>query len=90
MRIKLEAQIHKVRNKKGGFRVFPNIDAEQARAKINNTKLAQMLHIDRKTLSKWKRDGLIPASALIKMSEIFKCSTDYLLGRTNMTENNLS
>lgn len=70
--------------------MFPNIDAEQARRKINNTKLAQMLHIDRKTLSKWKRDGLIPASALIKMSEIFKCSTDYLLGRTDMTENNLS
>ena len=64
--------------------MFPNIDAEQGRSKINNTKLANMLNIDRKTLGKWKRDGMIPASALIKMAEIFNCSTDYLLGRTDI------
>lgn len=64
--------------------MFPNIDAEQGRTKINNTRLAEMLSVDRKTLGKWKRDGLIPAKALIQMAKIFNCTTDYLLGRTNI------
>ena len=64
--------------------MFPNIDAEQGRNKINDTKLAEMLGVNRKTLSKWKTVGNISASALIKMAEIFDCTTDYLLGRTNV------
>lgn len=62
--------------------MFPNIDAEQGRNKINDTKLAEMLNVNRKTVYKWKKDGNIPANALVKMSEIFNCSIDYLLGRT--------
>lgn len=62
--------------------MFPNLDAEQSRRKINNTALAKMLGVDRKTLGKWKKDGIIPAKALIKMSDIFECTIDYLVGRT--------
>lgn len=63
--------------------MFPNLDAEQGRKKINNTALADMLGVDRKTLSNWKKKGTIPADALLKMSKIFNCSTDYLVGRTD-------
>ena len=63
--------------------MFPNLDAEQGRKKINNTALADMLGVARKTLSNWKKKGTIPADALLKMSKIFNCSTDYLVGRTD-------
>ena len=63
--------------------MFPNLDAEQGRTKINNTALAEMLGVDRKTLSNWKKRGNIPAKALSKMSDIFNCSIDYLVGRTD-------
>lgn len=68
--------------------MFPNLEAEQGRKKINNTVLADLLKVDRKTLGKWKKDGLIPAKALIKMSEIFDCSIDYLVGRTDIRKIN--
>ncbi len=64
--------------------MFPNLDAEQSRLKINNTKLAELLNIDRKTLGNWKKKGTIPAPALVKMSNIFNCTVDYLVGRTDV------
>lgn len=64
--------------------MYPNLDAEQSRRKINNTVLAERLGVNRKTLAKWKKDGLIPANVLIKMSDIFDCSIDYILGRTDI------
>ncbi len=72
-----------MRNEREVNEMFPNLDAEQGRKKINNTVLADMLGVDRKTLSNWKKKGTIPADALLKMSKIFNCSTDYLVGRTD-------
>ena len=58
---------------------YPNIDAEQTRAGMSRESLAQALGVSRKTLYNWINAGNIPQSALIKMSELFKCSIDYLL-----------
>lgn len=61
---------------------YPNIEAERARRGISNDSLAEMLGVSRKTLFNWMEKGNIPTSALIKMADIFKCSIDYLLGRS--------
>ena len=60
---------------------YPNIDAERARNGMSNDNLAEKLGIARKTLFNWMNSGNIPASALIRMADLFNCSVDYLLGR---------
>lgn len=60
---------------------YPNIDAERARSGMSNDKLAEKLGVARKTLYNWMDNGNIPASALIRMADLFSCSVDYLLGR---------
>lgn len=58
---------------------YPNIDAERARRGMSSESLALRLGVSRKTLYNWCNCGNIPQSALLKMSEIFNCSIDYLL-----------
>ncbi len=60
---------------------YPNIEAERARVGMNMEALAAELGVTRKTLYNWINGGNIPQSALNKMSTIFHCSVDYLLGR---------
>ena len=61
--------------------LYPNIAAERAKKKMSLEKMAGELGVTRKTLYNWERAGNIPQSALEKMSEMFGCSIDYLLGR---------
>ena len=58
---------------------YPNIDAERARNGMSAETLASNLGVTRKTLYNWCTCGNIPKSALLKMSELFNCSIDYLL-----------
>lgn len=61
--------------------MFPNIEAERARNKMSQQYLADYLQVSLKTFSNWmcgKTD--IPCSALVRLSKLFKVSTDYLLG----------
>lgn len=60
---------------------YPNIEAERARHGLNADDLAQQLGVSRKTLYNWTENGKIPATALVRMADIFQCSVDYLLGR---------
>lgn len=61
-----------------------NIKAEMARHGISKEELAIKLGISRRTLTNWICENTeLPASALIQMSRMFKCSTDYLLGLKN-------
>jgi len=63
--------------------MFPNINAECARAGMTKAELAEHLGVSYGTLKNWMRGkGEIPASKLVIMAELFKCSTDYLLGVT--------
>lgn len=60
---------------------YPNIAAERARAGMNMEEFSVRLGVSRKTVYNWEQKGSIPLSALEKMSEIFGCTVDYLLGR---------
>lgn len=62
---------------------YPNIEAERARAQLTTEVTAKYLGVTRKTFQMWCKNGKIPATALIKLSALFGCSTDYLLGLKN-------
>ena len=59
---------------------YPNIDAERSRRNMSLDKLAKELGVTRKTVYNWMEKGDIPQAALEKMSVIFDCTIDYLLG----------
>ena len=57
----------------------------------HNTKpnpVAKELHISSGLITKWKQGSLPNTEALIKVSNYFDCSVDYLLGRTDVHEVN--
>ena len=61
--------------------MYPNINAEVGRLRLKHRKLAEHLGVTGNTVGRWLRgDADIPASKLIKMAQLFGCSTDYLLG----------
>lgn len=69
--------------------MFPNIEAERGRLKISQEYLAQILGVSPRTFTNWmggKTD--IPATALIKMAQLFHCPVDYLLGLDPPTPRN--
>ena len=57
-----------------------NIEAERARNMLTKTELCKKLDITNKSYQKYIQGNAIPSDKLIKMAEIFNCSTDYLLG----------
>lgn len=61
---------------------YPNIDAERARNNLSLDELAKKLGVSRKTIYNWTNSGNIPQWALMKMSELFGRSIDYLLSRS--------
>lgn len=62
--------------------MYRNIEAERARKGLTIKELADMLGLkEEKTYRNWKDNSKdLSSSTLIKMSEIFGCSVDYLLG----------
>ena len=60
--------------------MYPNIEAERARTQMTTEDIAEMIGVTRKSYETWNSRGNIPATALIKMSKIWGCTTDYLLG----------
>lgn len=63
--------------------LYPNIEAERVRANMTQEELAIKLGIERKSYYNWQKKGNIPIKKLLSLADIFNCSTDYLLGRTN-------
>ncbi len=59
--------------------VFRNIRAECARNALTIEELSNKLGIERKTFYNWEAKKDLPASYLVKMSNIFHVSTDELL-----------
>lgn len=50
-------------------------------------QLADILGVSRQSVSKWESDNAYPETdKLIRISELFGCSLDYLLKETNETE----
>lgn len=64
--------------------MYSNIDAERARLGWSRVRLAEELGVSYSTLKNWMRGATeIPASKVIDMARLFRCSTDYLLGLGN-------
>ena len=60
-------------------------------AKIHNTTITKTLNklcISTGNISHWKKGRLPNGEVLIKIADEFKCSIDYLLGRTDIIEIN--
>lgn len=52
---------------------------------MSQSELAKILDLDRTTIGKWENGKSFPSSdVLLRVSEIFGVSTDYLLGNTNI------
>lgn len=60
-----------------------NIEAEQVRNGYTQDAISQKLGVTRTTYRKWLDTGSIPVSELIALSDLFDCSVDYLLGRSD-------
>ena len=62
-------------------RLYPNIEAERARMGWSRAKLAEYIGTTEAVIRNWHSGRTdLPASKLIKMAQLFGCSTDYLLG----------
>lgn len=58
-----------------------NIEAERGRLQMTKIALAQTLGISQKTYMAYVREiSPIPSNVLLRMSNLFQCSVDYLLG----------
>lgn len=64
--------------------LYPNINEERTRIRMTWAGLAKALKIDIKTLSNWRNGKTaFPSNKLLEMADMFGCTTDYLLGRTD-------
>lgn len=66
------------------MRILSNIEAEQVRNGYTQDAISQKLGVTRKTYRKWIDTGTIPIEKLIALSNLFDCSVDYLLGRSDV------
>lgn len=63
--------------------IYPNIEAERARAGMTKEKMADSLNVSTSTIKNWQSGRTeIPASKIIALAVLFNVSTDYLLGRS--------
>ena len=64
--------------------IYPNIEAERARAGMTKEGLATALGVSASTMKNWMSNRTeIPASKIVAMATLFNVTTDYLLGRTD-------
>ena len=64
--------------------MFNSIEAERARNGMSKEELATQIGISVKTYYNWLNGvNPIPSTALIKMTDIFGVTIDYLLNRDN-------
>lgn len=62
-----------------------NIKAERARLEMSQKDLAQAMGVSATTIVNWESDiGQMSIKNLLAMSNIFGCSADYLIGRTEV------
>lgn len=61
-----------------------NIAIERMRMGMTQQELADSLEVSKSTVSRWEQKILLPyGTELVKMHNLFKCSTDYLLELTD-------
>ena len=67
--------------------MYPNIRARREDSDITQKKMAEILHCSQQVYSNYElgqRD--ISTAALIKLAQLYRTSTDYILGLTNKRE----
>lgn len=58
-----------------------NIRTLRLRRGLNQTELASALGVSKQTVSNWENDNILPSvDMLLRLSEFFSVSTDFLLG----------
>lgn len=64
---------------------LPNmIKSERYRIGLTQRELARKLDVSDSTIRAWESgERPLTVSSLLKMSDIFGCTTDYILGRSN-------
>ena len=62
------------------------IEELRKKKKLLQDDLCKELGISKKTYFNYVRKNIIPSDVLIKLSNIFECSTDYLLGLSDHTD----
>ncbi len=65
-----------------------NIEAERARRNFTKEEISKLLGITSKTYLGYTRGKPIPSTILVKMSKLFNCTVDYLLGINDYAEKN--
>ena len=56
--------------------------------RCNQPELARILNVTKQTISNWEKGARTPdADTLLRLSDLFNCSVDYLLGKTNNKNN---
>lgn len=70
--------------KRGCFKMFPNIRAEMARKSYTSEMLSKAINLSANSF-RFKLSGKreFTLAELTKIADIFDCSIDYLVGRTN-------
>lgn len=59
------------------------IGSERTRLGLSQDQLGEMMGKDRATIGRWEKNpGIVDGAALIKLSQIFGCTVDYLLNLT--------
>lgn len=61
-----------------------SIASERTRMGLSQSQLAEKMGKQRSTIARWESDPLtLSGSVLCELSDLFGCSIDYLLGRTD-------
>lgn len=62
-----------------------NLGSERVRLGLSKPELAEKIGVTRITVDNWEKD-ISPCSArfLLALTELFDCSADYLIGRTEV------
>ena len=70
------------RYSKGGEEMLRNIEAERGRYGYTREALSKELGISSKTYKGYIDGTPIPSTVLVRLSDLFECSVDYLLDRS--------
>lgn len=62
--------------------MLANIEAERGRKGLTKEAVSKELDVTSKTYNGYLYGTPIPSTILVKMADLFGCTTDYLLGRT--------
>lgn len=66
--------------------IMNRIESLRKKKKLSQTEICKSLGISKKTYYNYIHKDVIPSDLLICLSNIFKCSIDYLLGTVDYTD----